>query len=246
MSHFSVLAVFLCSLCAIPYANSQSIAPPTTNDISSAQRIEEVIVKSPKIAAVMPYDTVYERLKRFRESKLDRVRLEVRVKPVDLTLKQDEIRVALVNDAQSVPLKIAADGLIELPLRDDFYKTDAEFRANQAKGKLATSLGISTTWSPPGHEVEYAEIEECVRQMEIAAKDVAGWLLYALFFPSLENVDLPIRYATANGQTLNIVKDGRVIKSFKADDQGVLTFRLDRRWREWQPKFVFSEIPPKI
>jgi hypothetical protein len=63
---------------------------------------------------------------------------------------------------------------------------------------------------------------------------------------SLENIDIPIRYKHANGQTLDIMKDGRVIKSFKADDKGVLTFRLDRRWREWQPKFVFSEIPSKI
>jgi Protein of unknown function (DUF2987) len=244
--HFSVATAILCSLCAVSYAIAQNASPPTTNDTSNVQRIDEVIVKSPKNAAVMPYDGMYERLKRFHDSKLDRVKLEVRVKPVDQSIKQEEIRVALVNDAQSVPLKIAADGLIELPLRDDFYKTDAEFRANQPKGTLSASLGIATTWSPSAHEVEYAEIEECVRQLELAAKDVAGWLLYTLFFPSLEKVDLPIRYAVANGQTLDIVKDGRVIKSFKADDKGVLTFRLDRRWRDWQPKFVFSEIPPKI
>lgn len=244
--YFSAATVILSSLCATSIAFAQNPAQPITGGAANVQRIDEVIVKSPKNAAVMPYDGMYERLKRFHDSKLDRVKIEVRVTPADQSVKQDEIRVALVNDTQSLPLKIAADGLIDLPLRADFYKTDAEFRANQPKGKLSTSLGISTTWSPAGHEVEYAEIEECVRQMEMAAKDVAGWLLYTLFFPSLEKVDLPIRYATANGQTLDIVKDGRVIKSFKADDKGVLTFRLDRRWREWQPKFVFSEIPPKI
>jgi hypothetical protein len=189
---------------------------------------------------------VYERLKRFRDSKLDRVKLEVRVTPGDESIKQDEIRVALVNDAQSLPIKIAADGLIELPLKDELYKTDAEFRTNQPKGKMKGSLGIALIWSPTTHEVEYAEIEESIRQLEMAAKDVAGWILYTLFFPSLEKVDIPIRYPSANGQTLDIMKDGRVIKSFKADDKGVLTFRLDRRWREWQPKFVFSEIPSKI
>ncbi|MGL4233771.1 MAG: DUF2987 domain-containing protein [Casimicrobium sp.] len=235
------------SLYSMQAAIAQNAATPTmTNEASSAQRMDEVIVKSPKNAAVMPYDTVYERLKRFRDSKLDRVKLEVRITPSDESLKQEDIRVALVNDAQSLPLKIAADGLIELPLKDEFYKTDAEFRTNQPKGKMKASLGIATAWAPTSNEVEYAEIEECVRQLEMAAKDVAGWILYTLFFPSLENIDLPIRYAKANGQTLDVVKDGRVIKSFKADDKGVLTFRLDRRWREWQPKLVFSELPPKI
>jgi hypothetical protein len=152
----------------------------------------------------------------------------------------------LVNDTQSLPLKIAADGLIELPMREDFYNTDAELRSNQVKGKLTAAVGIALIWSPTTHEVTYAEIEESIRQLELAAKDVAGWLLYTLFFPSLENIDIPIRYSQANGQTLDIVKDGRVVKSFKADDKGVLTFRLDRRWREWQPKLVFSELPPRI
>jgi Protein of unknown function (DUF2987) len=235
------------SLSTIQFATAQSTVPPSVaTETTSTQRMDEVIVKSPKNAAVMPYDTVYERLKRFRDSKLDRVKLEVRVTPADENVKQDEIRVALVNDAQNLPLKIAADGLTELPLKDEFYKTDAELRANQPKGKMKVSLGIATAWVPTSNEVEYAEIEECARQLEMAAKDVAGWILYTLFFPSLENVDLPVRYAKPNGQTLDIVKDGRVIKSFKADDKGVLTFRLDRRWREWQPKLVFSELPPKI
>jgi hypothetical protein len=63
---------------------------------------------------------------------------------------------------------------------------------------------------------------------------------------SLENIDIPICHKHANGQTLDIVRDDRVIKSFEADDKGVLTFRLDRLWREWQPKFVFSEMPSKF
>lgn len=244
--YVSVATAFFCLLCATSIASAQNTSQPITNDATNAQRIDEVIVKSPKNAAVMPYDGMYERLKRFQDSKLDRVKIEVRVTPADQSIQESEIRVALVNDAQSVPLKIAADGLIELPVRADFYKTEAEFRANQPKGKLRVSLGVSTTWSPPGHEVEYAEIEECMRQVEVAAKDVAGWLVYTLFFPSFERLDLRIRYPRANSQTLDIVNDGRVIKTFKADDKGVLTFRLDRRWREWQPKFVFSEIPPKI
>ncbi len=245
--HFLFAATISLSLFIIQTAIAQTVAmPPTTTEMASAQRMDEVIVKSPKNAGVMPYDAVYERLKRFRDSKLDRVKLEVRIKPYDQSVKQEDVRVSLVNDTQSLPLKIAADGLIELPMRDDIYRTDAEFRSNQPKGKLTAALGVALIWSPTSHEVEYAEIEESVRQLELAAKDLAGWLLYTLFFPSLEKVDIPIRYAQANNQTLDVVKNGRIIKSFKADDKGVLTFRLDRRWREWQPKLVFSEVPPKI
>ncbi len=216
------------------------------NDAASAPRLEEVIVKSPKNAAVMSYDAAYERLKRFRDSNLDRVKLEIRITPADKNIRQDEIRVALVNDAQSLPLKIAADGLVDIPVRDDLYKTDAELRTNQPKGKLSLSVGIALNWSFASKEIPYNEVEESMRQLERGGKDVLGWIAYTLFFPSFENVDIPVRYPKANGQTLDVVKDGRVIKSFKADDKGVLTFRLDRRWREWQPTLVFSESPPKI
>jgi hypothetical protein len=230
---------------SVAFTQDASAQTSVTDTPWSAQRVEEIIVKSPKNAAVMPYDAVYERLKRFNDSKLDRVKLEIKITPAKPGITQSDIRVAVVNETQSVPLKIDADGGVELIVRDDLYKTDAEFRTNQVKDSMKVSLGIATAWTPTTNEVEYAEIEECVRQLQLGAKDVAGWLLYTLFFPSIDKLDIPIQYAKAGGQTLDIVKDGRVIKSFKADDKGKLTFRLDRRWSEWQPKLVFSEIPPK-
>jgi Protein of unknown function (DUF2987) len=233
----SLAAISITAFAVTAYA--QSVEADSTQ---SAQVLEQVIVKIPKNAAVMPYDAVYERLKRFADSKLDRIKLEIKVHPKDSAISQSDIRVSLANDTQSIPIKIEADGRIELPLRPDFYKTGAEFMANQPKGTLETSVHIAPTWAG-GKEVPYAEIEESVRQFQVAGRDVLGWLGYMLFFPSVHSIDIPVTYKTPNGQRLDIVKDGRVIQTFKADDKGLLKFRLDRRWSDWQPTLVFSEAP---
>ena len=115
--------------------------------ISAAQAVdtqfEEVIVKSPKNAAMMPYDDVYVRLKRMEESKLDRVRMQIKVTPKDESVKLADVRVAIVNDATSLPVRLGADGTVTVPMRAELYKTDAEIRSNQPKGSLAASLTLA-------------------------------------------------------------------------------------------------------
>ena len=100
--------------------------------ISAAQAVdtqfEEVIVKSPKNAAMMPYDDVYVRLKRMEESKLDRVRMQIKVTPKDESVKLADVRVAIVNDTTSLPVRLGADGTVTVPMRAELYKTDAEIR----------------------------------------------------------------------------------------------------------------------
>ena len=216
----------------------------STPNEATATRVEELIVRNPKNAAVTPYDPVYERLKRFRDSKLDRVEFVVKVKPNAPDVKQSDIRVSLVNDVQSLPLKLDGDGRIEIPMREDFYKTNAELLTNQPKGSLSTAITISVSWDG-ADEMPYAEVEETVRQLQLAGKDLLGWFGYMLFFPSVTSIDIPIQYKTPNRQRLDIVRDGKIIQSFVADDKGLLKFRLDRRWTEWQPVLRFSERPPK-
>ena len=222
-----------------------TLAQPAHNSMpDSVQRVDEVIVKNPKNAAVLSYDTVYERLLRFRESKLDRVAFKVKVTPKDPNVKQSDIRVALVNDEKSIPVKVDSEGHVELPFREEFYKTNAELMSNQPKGSLNVGVNINITWSG-GKEIPYAEVEETVRQLQMAGKDLLGWFGYMLFFPSITSVDIPVQYKAANGQRLDIVKDGRVMQTFSADEKGLLKFRLDRRWSDSQPTLVFSEVPPR-
>ena len=192
----------------------------------------------------MPYDDVYERLKRMQDSKLDRVRLQITVAPKLDGLKLSDVRVAIVNDNLSVNLPIASDGAIKLPLRADLYKTDAEIRSNQPKGALTGSISLGVGW-PGGNEIAYADVEETVRQIQTAGKDLMGWVGYVLFFPSLANFEVPVQFPVPRGQTMNVMKDGRVIETYQADDKGLIKFRLKREWEALQPTLVFSEAPPK-
>lgn len=219
-------------------------AQPATNGSVPAPHIETVIVKSPKNAAMMPYDDVYERLKRMQESKLDRIRLQIKILPTRDDLKLTDVRVAIVNDNASVNLPLGADGLIELPVRSDLYKTDAEIRSNQPKGSLSATINLAVSWDG-GKEIAYAEIEETVRQLQRGGKDLMGWFAYLVFFPSFESLEVPVQFPKANGQTLKVMKDGRVVEIYSADDKGLLKFRLKREWGELQPTLVFSEAPPK-
>jgi Protein of unknown function (DUF2987) len=220
-------------------------ANSAASESAAFERIDEVVVISPKNAAVMPYDSVYERLKRLQDSKIDRVALQIKITTKDPKIKLSDVRVALVNDKLSIPVPIGSDGTVNLPLRPDMYNTDAELRSNQPKGMIGGSITLAINWSMAG-EIPYAEVEETVRQLQTAAKDVLGWVGYMLFFPTITKVDVPIQYPEARGQTLKIMKDGRAIQTFTADDKGLLTFRLDPRWRDSQPTLIFSEQPPKL
>lgn len=193
----------------------------------------------------MSYDTAYDRLKRLQDSKLDRVRLEVRVKSTDKTVQASALRVAIVTDAASVPLVVKPDGLIALPLRDDLYKVGAEILTNQPKGTMTADVSLGVAWSG-GQEIPYFEVEETVRQLQMAGKDLMGWFGYMLFFPSLQNVEVPMQYPEPRGQTLKVMKDGRVLKTFTANEKGLLAFKLDPSWSALQPTLVFSEVPPKL
>lgn len=237
---------------------SQRLAPGltalvlfTTNPItiSAAQAVdtqfEEVIVKSPKNAAMMPYDDVYVRLKRMEESKLDRVRMQIKVTPKDESVKLADVRVAIVNDTTSLPVRLGADGTVTVPMRAELYKTDAEIRSNQPKGSLSASLTLAVAWSG-GQEIPYYEIEETVRQLQTAGKDLLGWFGYMLFFPSLSNFEVPLQYPEPRGQTMRVVKDGKTLETFTADEKGVLKFKLKPGWAQLQPTLVFSEPPPKL
>ncbi len=238
MHRFPIVVIAVTSVFLMDASPASAQVEPTTT------RVEELVVRNPKNAAVTPYDAVYERMKRFRDSKLDRVSLDVRVKSNAPDIKQSDIRVSLVNDTQSLPLKLDIDGRIELPLREDFYKTNAELLTNQPKGTLSTSVTIGVSWDG-ADELPYAEVEETIRQLQMAGKDVLGWFGYMIFFPSVYSIDIPIQYKTPGQQRLDIVRDGKIIQSFVADEKGLLKFRLDRRWAEWQPVLRFSERPPK-
>jgi hypothetical protein len=227
--------------------------PPTTAsappEIANAEPrsptvVDTVIVKNPKHAAVMPYDIAYERLKRMQDSKLDRVRLQIKITPKDDSVKLADVRAAIVNDTASVPLPIAKDGSIELPVRPDLYKTDAEIRTNQPKGSLSAGVSLGVGW-PGGSEIAYADVEETVRQLQHAGKDLMGWFAYMVFFPSLTNFEVPIQFPVPRGQTMKVTKDGRVVETYTADDKGLLKFRLKREWEMLQPTLVFSEALPK-
>ena len=43
---------------------------------------------------------------------------------------------------------------------------------------------------------------------------------------------------------MNVMTDARLMESYRADDKGLLTFRLKRDWAELQPKRVFYGVLP--
>lgn len=213
-----------------------------SSDAALTTRVEPVIVNSPKNAAVMSYDAAYERLKRIEDSKLDRIRLHIKVLPKHDGLKLADIRVAIVNDKVSMNLPVAADGSIAVPLRAELYRADAEIRSNQVKGALGASIDFTVSW-PGGSEIAYAEVEETVRQTQMAGKDLLGWFGYLLFFPSLANFEVPVQFPVPRGQTMRVM-NGRIVETYSADDKGLLKFKLKRDWKKMQPTLVFSEALP--
>lgn len=197
--HFLLLLLAV-ALNHVSGANAKQ--PP---QLQQVDHLEPVIVKSAKNAAVMPYDDVYDRLKRMQDSKLDRVRLQIKVAPKQDGLKLADVRVAIVNDNVSVNLPIASDGAINLPLRTDLYKTDAETRSNQPKGALTGTISLGVGW-PGGNEIAYAHVEETVRQIQTAGKDLMGRFGYVLFFPSLANFEVPVIFPVPRGQTMKVME----------------------------------------
>ena len=85
-----------------------------------------------------------------------------------------------------------------------------------------------------------------MRQLQTAGKDLLGWFGYMLFFPSLSNFEVPLQYPEPRGQTMRVVKDGKTLETFTADEKGLLKFKLKPGWAQLQPTLVFSEAPPKL
>ena len=102
--------IFAATSFAQPAATPAQPEIPTT-DVAAPKVVDTVIVKNPKNAAVMPYDAVYERLKRMQDSKLDRVRLQIKINVKDETVKLADVRAAIVSDTVSIPMPIAKENM---------------------------------------------------------------------------------------------------------------------------------------
>jgi len=130
---------------------------------------------------------------------------------------------------QLIPIAVAADGRVSLPFRQDWADAGAQIETNQAKGRVAVSLGFDSR-VPPGTKMSYAQLTESAPVLEKAIKQVAG--LASMMAPGIQSLTLTFDKPP---QTLELSLPDGTRHSYKTDAKGVIEL-------PWEPKWAAGSV----
>ena len=135
-----------------------------------------------------------------------------------------DLRLQVKVNGQLIPVAIAADGSIQLPIRQDWVEAGAVLQSNQPKGVVAVSMNFDTR-TPAGTQMSYAKLTESAPVIERGIADMAG--LMSFMAPDVKA--LVLKFA-GPGHTAVLTLPGGKQKSWKADSQGRLELPWEPKW----------------
>ena len=133
-----------------------------------------------------------------------------------------------VND-QVIPLAVAADGRVSMPIRQDWADAGALIQTNQPKGRVLVSLSFNSR-VPPGVRMSYAQLTEAAPVLERGIKEVAG--LMSFMAPGVKTFTLSFDKPP---QTAVITLPDGKKQSYKTDAKGVIVL-------PWEPKWAAGSV----
>ena len=123
-----------------------------------------------------------------------------------------------------VPVKVAADGRVELPIRQDWADAGAVLQSNQPKGAVSVSMNFDAR-TPPGTKMSYAQLTESAPVLERGISDMAG--LMSFMAPDVKA--LVLKFAQPGHTAVLTLPDGKK-KSWKADAKGRIELPWEKKW----------------
>jgi hypothetical protein len=123
-----------------------------------------------------------------------------------------------------IPVAIAADGTVNMPIRQDWADAGAVILTNQPKGRVVVSLSFNSR-VPPGVRMSYAQLTEAAPVLERGIREMAG--LMSFMAPKLKSFTLKFEQAP---QTLLLTLPDGKKRSYKTDAKGLLVLPWEPKW----------------
>ena len=127
---------------------------------------------------------------------------------------------------QVVPVTVAPDGRIELPIRRDWADAGAVLQSNQPKGTVGVQMNFDAR-TPPGTRMSYAQLTEAAPILERGIAEYAGFMSFMA--PDVKTIVL--KFAQPGHTAVLTLPDGKK-KSWTADAKGRLEMPWEPKWSE--------------
>ena len=203
------------------------------------QQIERVEVRAVRDPAMMPYKDAYSMLSKFQSTdKYDRLDLKVMVISKDKTIKPSAIALRLVGDTLDVPITVAVDGRVQVPLLPEALLDNAEIVSNQPKKSLEAHAEFVIRL-PVTQRYSYREVMGVLPQADQALREFVPWYLRWLA-PSFSAVEF--RFVQGVRATAVVQLENHV-ERFVADERGRVRVRLHKDWLALNPDITLSAMP---
>lgn len=135
-----------------------------------------------------------------------------------------DFRLQVKVGGQLVPVPVTADGVVQLPIRQDWVDAGAVLQSNQPKNRVLVRMSIDSR-VPPGTRMSYAQLTESAPILEKGIGEMAGMMSFMA--PGV--VSFSLRFESLPQTLLLTTPDGRK-RSYKTDAQGVIVLPWEPKW----------------
>jgi hypothetical protein len=125
---------------------------------------------------------------------------------------------------QLLPVPVAQDGRIQLPIRRDWAKGGTVLQSNQPKETVGVSMAFNAR-TPPGLRMSYAQLTESAPILERGISEMAG--LMSFMAPGVKTLALKFDRA---GHTLVLTLPGGKQKRWTSDAKGRIELPWEPKW----------------
>ena len=146
------------------------------------------------------------------------------------------LRVEVLASGKTFPVRVDANGGLQLPIRQDWVDAKAGLRVNQPKGSMKLAYKYEAR-TPPGTRMSYAQLTESVAVMERGIKQAAGLMSFmapkpyalGIVFPPGPAQQVTLTFADGSSKSFRTSAKSKI---GSADNS--LELPWNSRWRDAQ------------
>ena len=128
------------------------------------------------------------------------------------------------KDGQLLPVKVAPDGRVDMPIRQDWAHDGTVLQSNQPKGVVMVAMNLDAR-VPPGTKMSYAQLTESLPILERGISEYAG--IMSFMAPDVKA--LVLRFGKPGHTAVLTLPDGKQ-KRWAADAKGQVELPWNAKW----------------
>jgi len=129
-----------------------------------------------------------------------------------------------LKGGQLLPVAIRPDGVVDMPIRQDWADSGALLQSNQPKGVVMVGMNLDAR-TPPGTKMSYAQLTESLPILERGISEYAG--LMSFLAPDVKA--LVLKFDKPGHTAVLTLPDGKK-KSWTADAKGRIELPWNAKW----------------